>query len=129
MLIFDSVLFDKKNQTMTILNGTQGAYAYADIVSCKVLNENKRVHGKGEPFSATVPSGPLPSGMIFEKAVYVGVKVTLKDGHVLGIYTSSKPTRINTDVYRVARNEADHIKRIIDRIIEKNRRRDPSSGS
>lgn len=116
-ITFQDVIFDNVNQTMTILNGTKGTCSFKDIKECAVLNESAKHHGKGEPFAVTIATGPLPVGLFTERAFFVGVKVTLKDGTVLAIYTSKTATRNNTDLHKKDTQEAKKIKKILDQVI------------
>lgn len=118
-VVFDSVVFDKESKTMTILNGTEGTYPYTDIIRCAVLNEKAKTHGTGEPFTALVPNGPLPVGMMSEPAIYTGLKVTMANQKILAIYISKTPTHINTDQHIADRKEAEQIKHFIDTAIRK----------
>lgn len=118
-IMFDSVIFDKEDKTMTILNGTEGTYSYKEIKKCDILNEKAKYHKKSEPFSVTVPNGPLPLGMISEPSLYVGLKLVMNDDRVLAIYTSNKATNINTDAHIKDREEAKEIKVFIDKVIAK----------
>lgn len=118
-IVFDSVIFDKDDKVMTILNGSKGTYSYKDIKKCSILNEKAKYHKKSEPFSVTVPNGPLPVGMISEPSLYVGLKLVMNDDHVLAIYTSKEATNINTDVHIKDREEAKEIKAFIDKVIAK----------
>lgn len=118
-IIFKSVIFDKDDKSMTILNGSEGTYSYIDIKKCSILNEKAKYHKKSEPFSVTVPNGPLPVGMISEPSLYVGLKLVMNDDRVLAIYTSKEATNINTDAHIKDREEAKEIKAFIDKVIAK----------
>lgn len=118
-IIFESVVFDKEDKSMTILNGTEGTYSYKDIKECKVLNEKAKYHGKEEPFFATIANGPLGGGTMWESSIFVGLKLTMKDDSVLAIYTSKEATTINTDLHIKDKEEAEKIKEVIDKIIDK----------
>ena len=39
-------------------------YSYSDVVRVSVLNEKAKYKGKGVPFTAILPSGPLPFGIL-----------------------------------------------------------------
>lgn len=45
----------------------------SDVVRVSVLNEKAK--GKGIPFTAILPSGPLPFGILQDPYLFVGVKV------------------------------------------------------
>lgn len=115
---FRDVIFDHEKQAMTILHGTKGTYPYRDIKACKILNENAKYHGDGEPFAVTVSTSPLPVGLFSERAFYVGLKITLQDDTVLAIYTSETATRNNTDLHKKDTQEAENIKGVIDKILQ-----------
>lgn len=115
---FPEVIFDYMNQTMTIVNGTKGTYSFKEIKECAVVNEYAKYHGQEEPFAVTVSTSPLPVGLFTERAFYVGVKIMLKDGTVLAVYTSKTETRNHTDFHKKDTKEAQKIKKIIDQIIQ-----------
>ncbi len=118
MIVFPEVTFDDDNQTMTILNGTEGTYDYKDIKECVIANESAKHRGKEKPFAVTVVTSPLPVGLFTERAFYVGLKITLMDGTVLAIYTSKTATRNNTDLHKADTQAAQKIKKVLDRIIK-----------
>ncbi|EEC90137.1 hypothetical protein [Holdemanella biformis] len=39
-------------------------YSYSDVVCVSVLNEKAKYKGKGVPFTAILPSGQLPFGIL-----------------------------------------------------------------
>ncbi|WP_303013988.1 hypothetical protein [Holdemanella biformis] len=49
------------NKQFTIPSDT---YSYRDVVCVSVLNEKAKYKGKGVPFTAILPSGPLPFGIL-----------------------------------------------------------------
>lgn len=117
--VFDSVIFDKRDKTMIILDGTKGTYDYRDIVECKILNEAVNYKGKGEPFKHTVLRGSIQTGIFFQPLYYVGLRITLKDGRILGIYVSKKKVLHGTDRDRQDYTKAEEIKHFIDIAIKK----------
>lgn len=66
MNIDEYIKFDDINKQFTIQSDT---YSYSDVVRVSVLNE------KGIPFTAILPSGPLPFGILQDPYLFVGVKV------------------------------------------------------
>ena len=44
-------------------------------IRVSVLNEKAKYKEKGIPFTAILPSGPLPSGILQDPYLFVGVKV------------------------------------------------------
>lgn len=98
------------NDDFTVENGT---YNYSDIKSVSVLNEKEKYHGKGIPFTAIASSGPLPDGILSNPYLYVGVRIVLKNGTVLGVYTSKTKTMLNTDQYKRDREKAFEIEKEI----------------
>lgn len=72
MNIDEYIRFDDINKQFTIPSGT---YSYSDVVRVSVLNEEAKYKGKGVPFTAILPSGPLPSGILQDPYLFVGVKV------------------------------------------------------
>ena len=90
-----------------------GTYSYCDVARVSVLNEKAKYMGKGVPFTAILPSGPLPAGILQDPYLFVGVKVVLKDGTVLAIYISKEKTMVNTDQYIQDRKVAEKIKEVM----------------
>lgn len=119
MVNFESVSFDKQTKQFTIYNGTTGVYDYREIVKCSVLNEDAKFRGKSEPFQHQVLGGVTFVSMLGEPSLYVGLKITMKDGKVLAIYVSEEKTQVNTDLYHKDHDKADSIKRFIDKVISK----------
>jgi hypothetical protein len=74
--------------------------------------------GKGIPFTAVLPGGPLPSGLFQNPYLYVGVKIVLKDETVLAIYVSKEKTMVNTDQYIQDRKIAKKIEEMIKNVCE-----------
>ena len=110
MNIDEYIRFDDLNKQFTIQSGT---YSYSDVVCVSVLNEKAKYKGKGIPFTAVVPSGPLPSGILQNPYLFVGVKVVLKDGTILAIYVSKEKTMVNTNQYIHDRKVAEKIKEVM----------------
>ena len=119
--LFDEVIFDKRDKTMIILNGTKGTYDYRQIKKCEILNEAAHYKGKEEPFKHIIVAGVewMTQANILERSFYVGLKITMKDNSVLGIYTCNQPTRVQTDIHIKGYNEAKQIKAFIDKIVRK----------
>ncbi|MFR3062451.1 MAG: hypothetical protein ACLTL6_10635 [Holdemanella porci] len=69
------------------------------MIRVSVLNEKAKYKGKGIPFTAVLSSGPLPSGLLQNPYLYVGVKIVLKNETVLAVYVSKEKTMVNTDQY------------------------------
>ncbi|WP_295570131.1 hypothetical protein [uncultured Holdemanella sp.] len=110
MNIDEYIRFDDLNKQFTIESGT---YSYCDVARVSVLNEKAKYKGKGVPFTAILPSGPLPAGILQDPYLFVGVKVVLKDGTVLAIYISKEKTMVNTDQYIQDRKVAEKIKEVM----------------
>ena len=104
MNIDEYIRFDDINKQFTIPSGT---YSYSDVVRVSVLNEKAK--GKGIPFTAILPSGPLPFGILQDPYLFVGVKVVLKDETVLAIYVSKEKVLLNSDMYLSDLKEAKSI--------------------
>ena len=112
------VQFDDSRKQFEILTGTQGKYSYDDVIRVSVLNEKAKYKGKGIPFTAVLPGGPLPSGLLQDPYLYVGVKIVLKNDTVLAIYVSKKRTMVNTDQYIQDRKIAKKIEGVIKDVCE-----------
>ncbi len=110
MNIDEYIRFDDLNKQFAIESGT---YSYCDVARVSVLNEKAKYKGKGVPFMAILPSGPLPAGILQDPYLFVGVKVVLKDGTVLAIYISKEKTMVNTDQYIQDRKVAEKIKEVM----------------
>lgn len=116
---YDSIEFNKSDKTFTILNGSKGTYSYTEIVKCSVLNEDSKFRGKTDPFEHQVLGGTAFLSMLGEPSLYVGLKLTMRDNTVLGVYISKEKTFVNSDVYNKDREEAESIQLLIDKMIEK----------
>ena len=107
MNIDEYIRFDDINKQFTIPSGT---YSYSDVVRVSVLNEKAK--GKGIPFTAILPSGPLPFGILQDPYLFVGVKV-VKDETILAIYVSIEKTMVNMNQYIKDRKVAEKIKEVM----------------
>lgn len=94
------------NKQFTIPSDT---YSYSDVVCVSVLNEKAKYKGKGVPFTAILPSGPLPSWIQQNPYLFIGVKIVLKDETVLAIYVSKEKVLLNSDMYLSDLKEAKSI--------------------
>lgn len=112
------VKFDDSRKQFEIITGTQGKYSYDDVIRVSVLNEKAKYKGKGIPFTAVLPGGPLPSSLFQNPYLYVGVKIVLKDETVLAIYVSKEKTMVNTDQYIQDRKIAKKIEEMIKNVCE-----------
>lgn len=82
---------------------------YSDILKCSIQNEDANFKGKTKPFTHTIlGQTPFMAGAI-EPMMYVGIKLTLKDGTVLPIYVSKKRVLLNSDMYLSDLKEAKSI--------------------
>ena len=115
MNIDEYIRFDDFNKQFAIESGT---YSYCDVARVSVLNEKAKYKGKGVPFTAILPSGPLPSGILQDPYLFVGVKVVLKDETILAIYDSKEKTMVNTDQYIKDRKVAEKIKEVMKNVCE-----------
>ena len=113
MNLNDYVKFDDSCKQFEIVTGTQGKYSYDDVTRVSVLNEKAKYKGKGIPFTAVLPGGPLPSGLFQNPYLYVGVRIVLKNETVLAIYVSKEKTMVNTDQYIQDRKIAKKIEGVI----------------
>ena len=111
------VEFDDNNSELHILNGTESTIKYEDIEKVSVLNEDASFKGKGTPFVHQVLGGTTFYSMFGEPGLYVGLKITLKDGSIKAIYVSEKKCYVNTDMYKKDREIAQKIKNKIDKRI------------
>lgn len=98
------------NKQFTIPSDT---YSYNDVVRFCVLNEKAKYKGKGVPFTAILPSGPLPFGILQNPYLFVGVKVVLKDETILALYVSKEKMMVDTNQYIKDRMDAEKIKEVI----------------
>ena len=115
MNIDEYIRFDDFNKQFAIESGT---YSYCDVARVSVLNEKAKYKGKGVPFTAILPSGPLPAGILQDPYLFVGVKVVLKDETILAIYVSKEKTMVNTDQYIKDRKVAEKIKEVMKNVCE-----------
>lgn len=112
MNLNDYVKFDDSRKQFEIITGTQGKYSYDDVIRVSVLNEKAKYKGKGIPFTAVLPGGPLPSGLLQDPYLYVGVKIVIKNETVLAIYVSKEKTMVNTDHRKIAKKIEEMIKNV-----------------
>ncbi len=110
---YKSVEINLNEDTFTILNGTIGTYELKDIAKCDVLNEKANRKGKQEPFLALMPGRGLPTGIFSSPYLFVGIKITMKNGKKLAIYVSETKTQVGTDQYRENRKEAKEILKLL----------------
>ncbi|MGM9913143.1 hypothetical protein [Floccifex sp.] len=116
--IFDSIIFNLENDSFEILDGTLGTYKISDIKKCSVLNEEAKFRGKTEPFLHQVLGG-VSFFAFGENLMYVGLKLVTKDNNKLAVYISKKPVSFNTDTFLRDKKEAETIKKIFDKVINK----------
>lgn len=109
MNIDEYIRFEVLNKQFTIPPDT---YSYSDVVRVSVLNEKAKYKEKGIPFTAILPSGPLPSGILQDPYLFVGVKV-VKNETILAIYVSKEKTMFNTNQYIKDRKVAEKIKEVM----------------
>lgn len=114
----DSIIFDDFNKQFEILDGTKGVYNYSDVLRVCICNEKANRRGKGPPFTAVLPNGPLPAGIFSYPYLFVGIKITLKNNTVLGLYISKNRTMLNTDQYNTDKNHAKIVLKKFNTIIE-----------
>ena len=101
MNIDEYIRFDDLNRQFTIESGT---YSYCDVARVSVLNEKAKYKGKGIPFTAILPSGPLPAGILQDPYLFVGVKVVLKDETVLAfIFLKKRRWSIQINIFKIVR--------------------------
>ena len=72
MNIDEYIRFDDINKQFTIPSGT---YSDIDVVRVSVIRDKSKYKEKGIPFTAILPLGPLPSGILQDPYLFVGVKV------------------------------------------------------
>ena len=116
---FKCIEFDDENKQLRIVIGTQGTVSYSEIEKVSVLNEDAKFRGKSVPFSHQVLGGTTFYTFFGGPGMYVGLKIVLKDKSVKAAYISDRVTGINTDIYREDVEEAQKIKKMIDKRISK----------
>lgn len=116
---FKCIEFDDENKQLRIVIGTQGTVSYSEIEKVSVLNEDAKFRGKSVPFSHQVLGGTTFYTFFGGPGMYVGLKIVLKDKSVKSAYISDRVTGINTDIYREDVEEAEKIKKMIDKRISK----------
>lgn len=117
---FDSITFDEVNQTFTIIDGTKGTFSISEIAKYTVLNEDAKFKGKTEPFLHQVLGGTAFVSMLVEPMVYVGLKIIMRDGSVLGVYVSKQKCVVNSDLYLKDNKIAEEIKTVITKMMNHN---------
>lgn len=114
---FKCIHFDDDNKRCNILIGDKGTVNYSDISKINVLNQQASFKGETKPFTHRVLAGTTFLCGTMEPRFYVGLKITLKDGTIKAVYISDRKTGFNTDIYREDKEEADKIKKIIEKKI------------
>ena len=112
---FKCLEFDDLNQQLKIKIGTNETIKYNEIDKVSILNEEAKFRGKTKPFSHQVLGGTTFYTLLGEPSLYVGLKIVLKDQSICAAYVSDCKTRVNTDIYREDRQEAEKIKKAINR--------------
>lgn len=110
---FKCLEFDDLNQQLKIKIGTNETIKYNEIDKVSILNEEAKFRGKTKPFSHQVLGGTTFYTLLGEPSLYVGLKIVLKDQSICAAYVSDCKTRVNTDIYREDRQEAEKIKKAI----------------
>lgn len=111
---YNSVKFDFKENTFQILHGTEGTFSINDIERCVVLNEKASKKGTQEPFLALMPDKGLPTGILSTPYLFVGIKITMKNGDKLAAYISKEKTQVGTKQYEKDREEAKEIAQLLE---------------
>lgn len=115
VLDFNKEFDFKEGQTVTFwaygLGRVESKGLFGKERSCIAFKAKYK--GKGIPFTAVLPGGPLPSGLFQNPYLYVGVKIVLKNETVLAIYVSKEKTMVNTDQYIQDRKIAKKIEGVI----------------
>ena len=106
---FNCVMIDQEKNTFQILDGTKGTYSLDAISKVTILNEKASKKGKQEPFLALMPNKGLPTGVLSDPYLFVGIQITLLSGEKLAIYVSKERTQVGTDQYEKDRQEANKI--------------------
>ena len=119
MKTYKNVKFDKNNKNMNIEKGSVGVYSYVNIKKCSIHHEEERWHGKEEPFTHCSLVMPLSGGGICSTNVLTGLKLIMKDGTKIYIYISNEANQINSLNFYTDLKEAERVKKIIDKIIDK----------
>lgn len=114
---FKSVEFDDERNVLKILTGDLKEIPYADIEKASVANEDASFKGKSTPFAHQVLGGVTFMSIAAEPSLYVGIKLVCKDKSIHPIYVSDTKTQFNTDIYKKDREEAETIKKMIDKRI------------
>lgn len=84
-------------------------YLYSDILKCSIQNEDANFKGKTKPFTHTILDGTTFMAGAVEPMMYVGIKLTLRDGSVIPIYVSKEKVLFNSDMYLSDKKEAESI--------------------
>lgn len=116
---YKCIEFDDNSKELRIVIGTQGIIPYNEIEKVSILNEDAKFRGKSVPFSHQVLGGTTFYTFFGEPGLYVGLKIVLKDKTIKAAYISDRVTGINTDIYREDVEEAQEIKKMIDKRITK----------
>lgn len=91
---------------------------YSDILKCSIQNEDAHFKGKTKPFTHTILGGTTFMAGAIEPMMYVGIKLTLRDGSVIPLYVSKEKVLFNSDMYLSDEKEAESILREIKKRID-----------
>lgn len=84
-------------------------YLYSDILKSSIQNEDANFKGKTKPFTHTILGGITFMAGAVEPMMYVGIKLTLRNGSVIPIYVSKEKVLFNSDMYLSDKKEAESI--------------------
>ena len=93
-------------------------YLYSDILKCSIQNEDANFKGKTKPFTHTILGGTTFMAGAVEPMMYVGIKLTLRDGSVIPLYVSKEKVLFNSEMYLSDEKEAESILREIKKRID-----------
>lgn len=106
-----NVWIDENQQTFQILSGSRGTYALKDIWKCQILFEDAKYHNEEHPF-------PVDHRVLvtsynfwwFNRKVYIGLEIELKDKRKLYVYVSNDEKVQNSDTFKKYVHQANQIK-------------------
>ena len=119
LVVFDSVIFDKKEKEMIILNDSKNIYDYRDIVKVSIVNHDAKYRNKDPECKHVILQGVTTMSLLSEPSFYVALKVEMMHDEIALIYVSKEKTVMNTDLYFKDKEKAIEIKEYILKIIDK----------
>ena len=107
-----NVLINTHRKTFQILSGTKVIYVIKDVCKCQIVFEDAKYHDEEHPFP--VDRRVLVTNYSFwwfNRKVYIGLEIEMKDHRKLYVYVSNDAKVQNSDSFNKYRKQANQIKK------------------